>query len=220
MSQPTLAKTNEAICLLIKYGVDQEDQEKVLNLLERYGSDHIALNVFHEFYSFLPDATNEAINVIRKLDHKDGTFLLAVSTNLNHYLYLSSQETAVFLGTHQEGIWDQEALEFIKCNHDQALDKYKALDTFPLYVPSHLDQRLCPVCSVAHSEEHRFGCPIEICPWCDGQLIHCNCRFTFTDKEQLKNDKQLDDFLELLQERGRIPFNAIEQGISYSGNKQ
>lgn len=216
----TLTEKKEATLLLMQYAVNPEDLRQARHLVEKYENDHIALNIFHEFYSYLPEAENDAILILRKLDHKEGTFLIAVSTKIDHYLYLATREEAIFLGTKEDGIWDQEVLDFFGWTRETALKKHSDLDTFPLYVPAYLDQRLCSICSVAHGENHRLGCPIEICPWCEGQLTNCNCRFEQAGKNLIQNENQLDTFLEKLERKGRIPFDASDQGLTFSGNSK
>jgi hypothetical protein len=215
-----LSETKKALLLLMDYAVDPEDRESAITLLEKYASDHIALNIFHEFYSYLPDAQNDCIRVIRQLDHREGTFLTAVSTNIDTYLYVTNHEGALFLGTAREGIWDEEVLDFFKLTRQMALVKYQKIAEFPLYVPAHINRELCKVCSVKDGEFHRFGCPVEICPWCHGQLANCNCRFAKAGQNELKTDAQLDKFLKKVEEKGRIPFSAVNQNISFATTKE
>ena len=53
---------------------------------------------------------------------------------------------------------------------------------------------------------HTLGCPVEICPWCGGQLTYCNCRFTRMDIDAMEKIEQIEKLLELLEEAGRIAF--------------
>lgn len=214
-----LSDTKKAILLLIEYAVEPDEQAEAIKLLEKYESDHIALNIFHEFYSYLPEAQNDTIRVIRQLDHQEGTFLTAISTNIDTYLYIANHEGAIFLGTAKEGIWDEEVLDFFKTTHEKALTKYHNISEFPLYVPAYINKDLCKVCSVKDGELHRFGCPIEICPWCQGQLANCNCRFSQTKQKQFKTEAQLEQFLKTLEKKGRIPFSVTDQSISFVTEK-
>ena len=212
----TLADQKEHILLLMDYAVNPEDLDEARGLLDRYQDDQIALHLFREFYSYLPDAANDAIKLIRNLDRKEGTFLLQVTTVNDSYLYIANKEGAEFLGRHEEGIWDQEVLEFLGITQAESVNRYKKLEAFPVYVPAHLDPKLCPVCLAADGEFHRSGCPVEICPWCGGQLVHCNCRFEQTGKKTLTTEAQLAGFEALLEQRGRVPFNAREQRLSFA----
>jgi hypothetical protein len=209
-----LDEKKEAILLLIEYAVNEADMAAARALVERHKNDHISLNVFHEFYSYLPEAENDAIKVLRLLKKKEGNFLIAVTTTLDNYLYITSHEGSEYLGRHEDGIWDEEVLEFFGLSREQALKEFKDLGTFPLYVPAHMDLRLCPVCATEHGDLHRLGCPVEVCPWCDGQLTKCNCRFEQSGKEKLTNEAQLKIFTEKLNRKGRILFNATDQSLT------
>lgn len=74
--------------------------------------------------------------------------------------------------------------------------------------------KFCPVCSAAEGEYHLLGCPVEICPWCDGQLSRCSCRFAQLGVDMLEDEKELEELERLLKEKGRIPY-AREQRPSY-----
>ena len=68
------------------------------------------------------------------------------------------------------------------------------------------DSNLCPSCHVAVGEFHTLGCPVEICPWCSGQLTYCNCRFTILDTDALDKAAQIEKLQELLEAEGRVVF--------------
>jgi hypothetical protein len=55
-------------------------------------------------------------------------------------------------------------------------------------------------------EFHTLGCPVEICPWCNGQLTYCNCRFTKLNIDTINKVEQIEKLLQLLEEVGRIAF--------------
>jgi hypothetical protein len=209
-----LAEKEEKILLLMQYAVDEKDLAAARDLVARHKNDHIALNVFHEFYSYLPEAQNDAIKALRLLRKKEGNFLIAVTTAIDSYLYIASHEGSEYLGRHEEGIWDGEVLELFDMDHETALKNFKDLNSFPFYVPANMDLRLCPVCATDHGDLHHLGCPVEICPWCGGQLTRCDCRFRQSGKETLKSEAQLKTFIEKLNHKGRIPFNATEQSLT------
>ena len=212
----TLTDQKNTIMLLMEYAVDAPDQAAARELVEHYATDAIALHLFHEFYSYLPDAENDAIRLLRRLDKKGGNFLIAATTIRDTYLYLCNNEGAEFLGDHRDGIWDEEVLDYFGYSREEALAKYADLDSFPVYTPVSLDPTLCLVCAVSHGEYHRLGCPVEVCPWCDGQLISCDCRFTRVGVERFASEAQLDNFIEALEAKGRIPFDADDQSIGYT----
>ena len=76
-------------------------------------------------------------------------------------------------------------------------------------------KKQCHDCGVREGELHKFGCDMEVCPFCGGQLISCNCIY-----EQLKLDcspgtriyeqgptaAQEKKWLRLLTQRGRYPY--------------
>jgi Zn-finger nucleic acid-binding protein len=73
-----------------------------------------------------------------------------------------------------------------------------------------MNSELCPSCGVKTGEMHTFGCPVEVCPWCGGQLNHCNCRFEQLDVEEVKDEALLTEFSRKLEKKGRIAY-AKEQ---------
>ena len=204
----------DAILLLMDYAVNEEDLTTAREFIERHKNDHISLNIFHEFYSYLPEAQNDAIKILRLLDKKEGRFLIAAGTTITNYLYIATRESAEFLGNNEEGIWDQEVLEFFGFSQNETVTKFKNINSFPFYIPAHMDLGLCPVCSTGNGELHRLGCSVEICPWCDGQLTNCNCRFQQIGKDKLNNEAQLKAFIDKLNQKGRIPFNPTEQSLT------
>ena len=61
--------------------------------------------------------------------------------------------------------------------------------------------RLCHDCSAKEGELHQYGCDMERCPFCGGQLISCGCCEEFSEEE----------FIRGLKSRGksRIPWVQI-----------
>ena len=88
-------------------------------------------------------------------------------------------------------------------------------DNFPEHLPLNDSLDLCPVCGTGDGETHAPGCPVEICPWCGGQLTNCECRFSKTGREKLSRNSHLEEFLQLLEKKGRIPFSAKEHRPSF-----
>ena len=213
---PTLNQRLADIKLLMQYAVPPADLAKATALVEKHDTDSVALNIFHAFYSYLPEGLEDAITVLRLLDRRQGTFLICASTAQTDYLYLATAEQAEFLGPLAEGIWEEEVLAFFNLADREAfLKKYADLATFPVYVPAHLHHDLCPFCHVADGEVHILGCPVEICPWCGGQLTSCACRFTRLGKADLTSEGQLEELLTLLNKKGRVPFSAEEHRPAY-----
>jgi hypothetical protein len=206
----------EEITLLIQYAVGDDDRDKAVALLEKYRANSVALRVLKEFYSFLPEAREEPVLRIAFINMRQGLFLLGVATSLHEYLYYSSEDDAGCLGEYQEDAGDQEILEYFGYADKTAFlalhPKMADLDDFSRKWK--VNTELCPVCAVAVGEFHHLGCPVEICPWCHGQLSRCNCRFDQCKKEEFLTDEDLELFEAMLEEKGRICFE-IGQGPLY-----
>lgn len=192
----------------MQYAAPEEHLKKLTDLVERYETDLIALNVFHNFYSYLPEAENDGIKIIRQLKNRQGAFLLCATTNIDDYLYVSTSEEAIFLGPLKEGINDREVLDYFGfTDNKNFIEKYRDLAEFPVHIPIALNAGLCPICAVASGENHTLGCPVEICPWCGGQLTNCACKFTKSGRKEISRESHIDSFEEKLEKKGRIPFN-------------
>ena len=206
----------EKIKLLMRYAVPRNRLEEATDLVLRYQNDAIGLNLFHAFYSFLPEAEDDLILALRLLGRRQGTFLIRASTMLGVYLYLVNRERAEFIGPDTQKKWDRDLLQFFGYGDSKSLSKQLAdpalLDE---YTPSCQDESLCPVCQAAHGEHHAFGCPTEICPWCGGQLTSCNCRFKQLERDQIKTASQIDLLLKKLNKKGRIAFDSDRHRLSF-----
>ena len=212
----SLAEINQEISLLIEYATPAELRQEAMRLVDRYETDLVALRVFHHFYSYLPEAQEDAIRIIRLLARRQGTFLLCATTGIDNYLYLVTSEQAEFVGPLATGLEDAEVLGFFGIASPEDFRKRCSdLDHLPVHVPAPLDNRLCPICLVEDGECHTLGCPVEVCPWCGGQLISCQCRFAQLGRASLTTEGQIDDFLEKLEKKGRLPFNADEDRPTY-----
>ncbi|RJX34704.1 MAG: hypothetical protein C4531_03335 [Desulfurivibrio sp.] len=204
------------IKLLMEYAVPADERRQALALLEDFSGDRIALNLFHAFYSFLPEGLDDAINGLQVIALKQGIFLLCATTGIDKYLYVVNQEQAEFLGNTANGIWDSEVLAFFGYpSREDSIRSLEDISRFPAYSPATADSNLCPVCSAANGEFHTLGCPVEVCPWCGGQLTNCACRFTITGKNRLAGEDDLESFHEQLSGKGRIPFDAASQRPAY-----
>jgi hypothetical protein len=210
-AQQTLAELKKEILLLIDYAAPENRLEEARQFVDKMQTDRIGLNILKEFYSFLPEAENDFVVKIQLLDSRHKTFLVLVTATLDRYLYLANIDRAEFLGKHADGIWDEEVLEFFGLDREEAAKKFHEPKIFPEYVPLGQSHSHCLVCSAKPGETHQLGCPVEICPWCGGQLTNCNCRFAKMGTEQLKTAEQIEDFLDLLNKKGRIPFEASQK---------
>ena len=204
----TLADRKKDIQFLMKYAVPETQVKTAEALLDKYDADIIALNLLYSFYINLPEGKDDSINGLRLLSRRQGVFLLcALTGNGMSYLYLVNREAAHIIGTLAEGIIDRELLDFFGyTDNKQILAFSRKPETLPEYEPYKADSDICPSCHAAEGEFHTLGCPVEICPWCNGQLTYCNCRFTKLDIDTLDKVLQIEKLLELLERAGRIPF--------------
>lgn len=211
-----LQATVEEIELLIKYAVGEEDRVVANALVEKYRNNRVALHVLQDFYGSLPEAREEPLTRVVLIDMRQGLFLLGVNAGVHEYIYLATEEDARCLGEYQEGIEHQEILAFFGYSSKESFARlYPTIAGFEDFdAIRKKESTLCPVCSVAEGENHHLGCSVEVCPWCLGQLSRCNCRFDQLQKEEIESDEDLALFEVLLQEKGRICFEA-GQGPSY-----
>jgi hypothetical protein len=207
-SPKTLLERKRDIEFLMKYAVPEDQVATAEALLERYDADVIALNLLHSFYVHLPEGLDDSVKGLRLITRRQGVFLLCVSTgNSMNYLYVANREAAHIIGTLAEGIIDRELLDFFGyADNEELLALTKEPEKLQEYEPYTIDSNLCPSCHAAVGEFHTLGCPVEICPWCSGQLTYCNCRFTKLDIESLDKVAQIEKLLELLEATGRIAF--------------
>lgn len=216
MTIQSLKKQLDDIKLFMEYAVPKANLKQALALVQKHEGDTVALNIFQAFYSALPEGSDDDIKVLRLLARKEGTFLICATAGLGDYLYLATSEQAELLGTLAEGIREEDILAFFGFKDQDAFSKaHRDLSRFPVYVPAHLHGNLCPVCHAAEGEYHNLGCPVEVCPWCGGQLTECDCRFTQLGVTALDTEPQLDAFLAILNKKGRIPFDAATQRPAY-----
>lgn len=196
--------------LFIQYGVREGEMQNALELLRRYKGDSRALHLMRAFYASLPDPHEEAISRIVLIEKKDDIFLLGLCTASRSYFYLTTDEKALLLGEYGQDVWEPEALvSFGYIDAADFLEKSPALATCEEYEPvAASSSRFCPICSAAAGEYHLLGCPVEVCPWCDGQLSRCGCRFEQLGVEELVGEEELEELERILAEKGRIPYSS------------
>jgi hypothetical protein len=206
----------DEIALLIQYAVGAEDKEIAHAVVQKYRDNHVALQVLRDFYLSLPEAREEPLTRIVRIDMRQGVFLLGVRARAHEYIYFATEEDAGCLGEYREGIGDPEILAFFGYTSNESfLEIHPTFAEFAdLDTMRNEEGGVCPVCRVAIGEYHHLGCPVEVCPWCLGQLNRCNCRFDQLEKEEIIDDEDLARFEKLLQEKGRVCFEA-DQAPSY-----
>lgn len=201
--------------LLIRYVVKEEEYEEALAVIDRVSHHAVAVNVFRNYYTELPEGREEMACDLRVIAEKQGAFLLALKTTAHCYLYFGSGEEVHSIGDYQQGLNDEEILLYFGFKDAAAFSKKTAgaFDQLP-----QLDKQTlapsCVVCGVAVGEVHILGCPVEQCPWCEGQLNRCNCRFDQLGVEEMADEELLERFEEVLDQKGRIVFKP-EQSPSY-----
>jgi len=206
----------DEIKLLIVYAVSEEDKDKAHTLVDKYKNNRVALILLKEFYSFLPEAREEAVSRIVRINMHQGVFLLGVSTGNHEYLFYANEEEAGSIGEYQEQGGDEEIFSFFGYSGKRSfLNLHPSMAEFEDFEASlSINEAFCPVCATAVGEFHHLGCPVEVCPWCLGQLSKCNCRFDQLDKVEMEGDEDLERFERILNEKGRIRFEP-GQGPSY-----
>lgn len=207
-----IEKIVKEVELFIQYGVQESEQQDALNFLHRYKKDALALQLMRTFYTSLPETHEEAIARITLVQKKDDIFLLGLTTASRSYLYLATDQKALLLGEYGEGIAEPEALAcFGYPDLKGFFDRYPSLAACEGYESvSPGGSGFCPVCSAAVGEVHLLGCPVEVCPWCDGQFSRCGCRFEKLGLDVLEDEDELEELERILQEKGRIPYTLAQ----------
>jgi len=215
-NQEVLEKIIEEIQLLIRYAVPADEQRSACDYLESFHEDQFALAVIKDFYQTLPDAREEALLKMSLIEQKEQVFLLLLSTAKHHYLYLTNDEEGTFLGEYKDGIADSHMLSFFEYPDKEAFSKaHSSIDGYREYLPlERMNEAICPSCGTKSGNIHTLGCPVELCPWCGGQLNHCNCRFEQLGVEELTDETKIEELEEKLEKKGRIPY-AKEQRPSF-----
>lgn len=212
VSTLNFAKKLKEIKLLMQYAVPGGHLEQATEFVAGLADDVIGLNLCHNFYSFLPEPEDDYIKNLALIARREGTFLLLARTGRSGYIYLVNQDKAEFIGAVDGKKWNQELLDFFGYQDNAALTRQLSNSHMLVdYIPSCRDENICPSCQAEHGEFHTLGCPLEICPWCGGQLTNCNCRFTQLDRDNVKRVKDIEEFNEKLNSKGRIPFNKKER---------
>jgi len=207
-----MKKQRQAIRKAMEYAVGDNDLAVALDVLMQYREDRVAQDLLLEFYSFLPEAQADYVREIRLVARSRGLFLLAAMTDLSAYMYLVSSEGVEFHGAVDQGYLDAELLQFFDFADLDAFREHCGTgESLPAYEPLQLDVDVCPACHVVTGEFHELGCPLEVCPWCGGQLVRCPCRFEHLEVETMGSEEEIVRFEALLEERGRVAYSPDQR---------
>ncbi|MEN8139873.1 MAG: hypothetical protein ABFR97_01465 [Thermodesulfobacteriota bacterium] len=210
-----LEKKIKELPVLIEYGAPPELQEQARIVVEKFSHDPMVINILHDFYSHLPEAREDCLEEFFLLAQQEGLLLFRVKTSLSFYYYLVNRELAELVGSDGEGL-EERVLSFFGFNEMAAFrERYGDFSDLEPHDPSFLGQQACPACLCGQGQLHTFGCPVEICPWCDGILTNCNCRFDQLGLAKVTSQAQLDTFLAHLEKKGRIPYDAALHSPGY-----
>lgn len=211
-----LTEKRKAIIEAMDSIVPEEFRAEAEDLLEMYREDRIGLELLLEFYSLLPESPEDWVREIRIINRHRGVFLLAAMTAQGMYQYLVSSEGIEFQGRVTDGFLADELIDFFGYDSAEAFKAVcDAAETLPVYEPLQLDEDICPACHAVAGEYHELGCPVEICPWCGGQLIYCDCRYEKLGLDAISSEEELQQFEVLLEEQGRLPYSR-EQRPSFA----
>ena len=201
--------------LLVRYVVREEDYKKALAVVERFSQHPAAANVFRNYYAELPEGFEEMACDLRVVVQRCGAYIFALKTTDHCYLYFGSEDAVQYIGTYQQGIDDDELLLFFGFPDPGSFLKKVGVSFETLVRPAnHVSASHCVACGVAVGEVHVLGCPVEQCPWCQGQLNRCNCRFDQLGVDEVADEALLERFEEILETKGRIVFTP-EQAPAY-----
>jgi len=193
--------------VLIEYVVSEAELQRALDIFHKFSFHSVAIRVFRNYYAALPDAREEMACDLRVVAKSQDTYLFALKTTDNQYLYIGTDTDVLYIGPYEQGISNLEILSFF--GFKDATDfKDRMPSTFEQLQPlqDKKNEAVCVACGTAEGELHILGCPVEQCPWCDGQLSRCNCRFDHLGVDQIDDVTLLERFEELLEQKGRIAF--------------
>lgn len=207
------------IKLCLTFAVPAAEQPAAVELADKYRKNELALRLLHSYYTVLPDAREEAVVRLSALSSREGVHFFVVSSVQSSWLYAITVEDVVLIAEYGQEV-PSDVVDFFgyssqkefwqNCPDAKEMEEYPAAGT---------GLEHCPACGVSEGEVHVLGCVVELCPWCDSQLRSCGCRFEKTGLEEIENEEQLEDFVEQLEEKGRIPFSR-EQAPAYPGTSK
>ena len=203
--------------VFLRYAVPEENLSGAMQVVDRYREDIPGLLLLREYYRSLPEVREEAVERVVEMASYQGVMLFAVITEGYEYLYVVENERVVYIGESGHEV-DEELLAFFGFPaHEDYHRACRLLRGQEVYRGTNqAASGRCPACLALEGEFHQFGCPVEVCPWCFGQLNRCNCRFDQLGVEQIGDEEEIARFQRLLTEKGRIRFRQ-DQAPAYPG---
>lgn len=207
----------DEIELYVQYAVKDVDLKVARDVIAQYEDNERILRLLREYYTVLPEAREEPVVKVSCLMEQGGVGLFVLVCSEHAYLYVVSQEE-VLLVTEYQGEVPTELLSFFGFKSQKEFAKEcPPIEKLESYAnDKDGTDSGCPACGVADGEEHLLGCVVEICPWCAGTLSKCNCRFEQLKVDEIEDEEQLEEFVDLLTAKGRIPY-VKEQKLAYPG---
>lgn len=219
MPENTQSKLIEEIELFIDFSVPEALRKRAKQLVGEYRNDQVGLAVLKEFYRVLPEVREEPVDKISLLQNLQGVLLLVLSTENYAYNVVASEKEVLILGEYMKDALPKELLTFFGfATNEEFLKSCPPVEKLAKYGQDE-DDDLCPACGVSPGEYHLLGCPVEVCPWCQGQLSRCDCRFEQLELDELESEEQLEQFQEKLEAKGRLPYE-VEQRPAYPGTSE
>lgn len=210
----------EEVELFLKYAVEEVDLEMARAVVNSYKNNSRILRLLREYYTVLPEAREEPVHKLTCLVEQGGVGLFVVVCTSHSYLYVVSVEEVLLLCEYKKEVPAEVLSFFGYSSQAEFLKDCPAVEELVSYPGSENNTvSVCPACGVAEGEEHLLGCIGEICPWCEGNLSKCNCRFEQLKVEEIEDEEQLETFSELLSAKGRIPYTK-EQKVAYPGTSE
>jgi hypothetical protein len=217
MKKKNIEALYQETMVYLRYAVPEEHIARAMQVVDRYREDIPGLLLLREYYRSLPEVREEAAERLVEMASCQGVVLFAVITERYEYLYVMEDERVVYVGEGGHEIEDDILAFFGFPAQEDYLRSCRLLRDQETY--SGAERAVtgrCPVCSALEGEFHQFGCPVEVCPWCFGQLNRCNCRFDEMGVEQIGDDAEIARFQRVLIEKGRIRFRQ-DQAPAYPG---
>lgn len=210
----------EEIKLFIRYSVPESEIGGAIALVDRYRGHRRILALLSEYYRVLPDDREEAAIRISQLVQRQGVYLMVLSTTSTAHLYAVSVDEVIWLGEYT-GRPGPEFLQFWEITGQEEILKnfVPVVDLKDYPDGTQTKTKECPVCGVEPGEYHILGCSVEVCPWCEGQLNKCNCRFEQLEADSIDTEEEVERFADLLAAKGRIPFQ-VSQAPYYPGTSE